>query len=65
VDVEIDKAPRACKGVILVLTPASVDSENVMDEVSFDLDEKKALVPLLFQDCDDLSNQGYKKGGGE
>jgi hypothetical protein len=58
VDVEIDKALRACKGVILPLTPASVDSENVMDEVSFAWDEEKALVPLLFQDCDDLIQSG-------
>jgi parallel beta-helix repeat protein len=51
-DAEIDKALRACEEVILILTPQSVDSENVMDEVSFALDEKKAILPLLFQDCE-------------
>jgi parallel beta-helix repeat protein len=49
-DVEIEKALAACEEMILILTPASVSSRNVMDEVSFALKEGKTVMPLLFQD---------------
>lgn len=49
-DVEVEKALTACHEMILLLTPSSVDSGNVMDEVSFALEEKKTVIPLLFQD---------------
>ena len=58
--------------MLVVLTPASVDSTNVMDEVSFALDEQKVVIPVVHQECEipfrlrrlqrvDL-HQGYDQG---
>jgi WD40 repeat protein len=40
-----------CSRMIVVLSPASVDSTNVMDEVSFALGENKTVIPVLYRDC--------------
>jgi hypothetical protein len=37
--------------MIVVLSPASVASHNVMDEVSYALDEGKLVVPILLRSC--------------
>jgi len=37
---------------LVVLSPAAVDSHNVMDEVSFALEERKTLLPVLHRRCD-------------
>jgi hypothetical protein len=37
--------------LIVVLSPAAIASNNVLDEVSFALDEGKIVVPILLQDC--------------
>ena len=42
---------RLCQGVIVFLSPASVASHNVMDEVSYALDEEKLVVPILLRSC--------------
>lgn len=41
------KSPR----MLVILSPASVHSTNVMDEVSFALEEKKTVVPILYREC--------------
>jgi hypothetical protein len=41
----------AAPGVLVVLSPDSVDSQNVMDEVSLAFDEKKRIVPILLRQC--------------
>jgi hypothetical protein len=38
--------------LIVILSPASVASENVMDEVSYAIEEKKDIVPAIFEDCE-------------
>ena len=50
-DREIEQALHACRAMIVILSPAAIDSTNVMDEVSFALEEKKTVIPLLVQDC--------------
>jgi hypothetical protein len=37
--------------MLLVLSPSSVASSNVMDEVSFALDEQKLIIPVLHRTC--------------
>ena len=36
---------------VLVLSPAAVRSENVMDEISYALDNGKRIIPVLYRDC--------------
>jgi hypothetical protein len=47
VEEAVAKAPR----MLLILSPASVKSKNVRNEISFALDENKVIIPVLFRDC--------------
>ena len=47
----IERALREASTVLLVLSPASVKSENVRNEISFALQEKKTIIPILHRDC--------------
>jgi hypothetical protein len=38
--------------MLIILSPLSVTSENVMDEVNFALTRKTRIVPVLYKDCD-------------
>ncbi len=38
--------------MILVLSPSSVKSSNVRNEITFALDEKKTIIPILHRDCE-------------
>ncbi len=51
-DHAVEKALQTSSAVLLVLSPSSVGSTNVMDEVSFALDKHKRVVPVLFRSCD-------------
>jgi hypothetical protein len=48
-DDEVEKALKASSCLLVVLSPASTQSQNVLDEVSFALDEKKVVLPILLQ----------------
>jgi ATP-dependent Clp protease ATP-binding subunit ClpA len=37
--------------MLLILSPASVKSKKVRNEIAFALDEQKALLPVFYQDC--------------
>ena len=50
-DSSIEKALLEATRMLLVLSPASVKSENVRNEISFALEEKKIIVPVLHRDC--------------
>ena len=50
-DRAIEKALREAPRMLLVLSPASASSENVRNEISFALEEKKSIIPVLHQDC--------------
>ena len=50
-DAEIEQALSAAERLIVVLTPDSVASTNVMDEVSFLLEREKPVIPILLQEC--------------
>lgn len=50
-DQAVEDALNHCTRMLVILSPASVNSTNVMDEVSFALEEGKAVIPILFQEC--------------
>lgn len=50
-DRAIQDALTNCRCVLVVLSPAAVNSTNVMDEASFALDEKKTVIPVIYRDC--------------
>ena len=50
-DTAVEEALASCPNVLLVLSPSSVGSVIVMDEVAFALDEKKIVIPVLHRDC--------------
>jgi hypothetical protein len=51
-DVEVQEALTNSDFFVLILSKSSVKSTNVMDELSFALDEKKAVIPVRHRDCD-------------
>lgn len=51
-DREIEKALTTCSHVLLVATPRSVASENVLDEVGLALNREKPVIPLMVETCD-------------
>ena len=51
-DEAIEEALRACAGMVAVLSPNALDSDNFKDEVAFGLDERKTIVPVVAQDCE-------------
>lgn len=50
-DQAIDRALHECGRFVIVLSPASVGSQQVRGELQVALDEKKAIVPLLYRPC--------------
>ncbi len=51
-DISIEKALENSQILLIILSKSSVESNNVMDEVSFGLDEGKTIVPVLLENCD-------------
>ena len=50
-DDAVERALAGCPRMLVVLSPTSVHSTNVMDEVSFALEEGKTVIPILYRDC--------------
>ncbi len=50
-DRAIEEALETSELLLVILSPASVNSDNVLDEVSYALEEKKQIVPVLYQKC--------------
>ena len=50
-DRHVQEALQRASIVLVILSPSAVDSENVLDEVSFAIDEKKTIIPVLYRDC--------------
>ena len=51
-DDSIEKGLHNASGMLVVLSETSIQSENVMDEVSYAFDKGKRVVPLLIHNCD-------------
>jgi photosystem II stability/assembly factor-like uncharacterized protein len=50
-DRTVEEALTNCPRMVVILSPASVNSTNVMDEVSFALEERKTVIPVIHRDC--------------
>ncbi|MFQ5632835.1 MAG: TIR domain-containing protein, partial [bacterium] len=50
-DYEVQKALSGCATFLVVLTPAAVASEHVLDEIHFALQEGKRIIPVLLESC--------------
>ena len=50
-DASIEAALNSASRLIVILSPASVDSNNVMDEVNFALENSKTVIPVLLSEC--------------
>ncbi len=51
-DRALEAALQASAGVVVILSPRSAASENVLDEVGFALDRGKDVVPVLYERCE-------------
>jgi hypothetical protein len=50
-DRAIERAVRDCCGLIVILSPRSVTSDNVADEISFAIDSGKPVLPVMIERC--------------
>lgn len=50
-DRAVEDALANCPCMIVILSPASINSTNVMDEVSFALEERKTVIPVIHKNC--------------
>lgn len=50
-DNAIEEALIRCTHMVLVLSPSSVNSRSVRNEIAFALDEQKTILPTLHKDC--------------
>jgi len=51
-DKSIERALASSPTVLVIMSKTAVESDNVMDEVSFALEEGKKVVPVLLEKCD-------------
>ena len=47
----VEDALNGCARILVILSPASIGSRNVEDEVSFALEEAKTVIPVMYRDC--------------
>jgi TolB protein len=51
-DREVERALKESEIFMIILTQASVDSENVLDEIGYAIDNRKRFLPVLLENCD-------------
>ena len=51
-DRAVEDALNSCPRMLVILSPASVESDNVRDEISFALRKQKTIIPVLYLECD-------------
>lgn len=50
-DSAVEEALDACGGMLLILSPEAVASDNVKAEVNYAFEEKKRIVMVVVRDC--------------
>ena len=50
-DRAIERAVAACSGLVVVVSPRSVASDNVADEISYAIDNGKSVLPVMIEKC--------------
>jgi hypothetical protein len=48
----VQQGLKIAQSVLVILSPAAVESENVMNEVTFALEHGKRVVPVLYMACE-------------
>jgi hypothetical protein len=72
-DREVEKALKECEIFMIILTPASINSENVLDEIGYAIDTGKRFLPVLLEKSDvplrlrrfqyvDFTNKSFNEG---
>jgi len=51
-DRAVEDALKKCPELLVILSPAAVESTNVMDEVSLALEEGKTILPVVHRNCE-------------
>ncbi|GAB2811677.1 TIR domain-containing protein [Ferruginibacter profundus] len=51
-DLEVEKALKSADGILVILSPQSVSSNNVLDEISYAFDEGKRIIPIHLAACE-------------
>jgi hypothetical protein len=51
-DQAIERGLSECGRMLVVLSPKSVASQNVLDEIGYGLSRKKTIIPVLYRDCE-------------
>ncbi|MCI0696005.1 TIR domain-containing protein [candidate division KSB1 bacterium] len=51
-DRAIEEALKFCKDFLVILSPNSINSDNVRDEIDFAVQEKKRIFPVLHKKCE-------------
>jgi hypothetical protein len=51
-DQAVEESLKSCAVLLVILSPASVQSNNVLDEVHFALEQNKRVIPVLLHKCD-------------
>jgi hypothetical protein len=50
-DRAVERAVSSCRGLVVVLSPRSAQSDNVADEISFAIDSGKSVLPVMIERC--------------
>lgn len=50
-DRAIERAVRDSRGIVVLLSPRSVASDNVADEISFAIDNGRTVLPVMIEAC--------------
>ena len=51
-DDELEKALRTCTTFLIILSPESIKSQNVKDEIGYAIDAGKHILPLMIKQCE-------------
>ena len=51
-DRAVQNALTSCQQMLLVLSPTSAASDNVLDEITVAIRTRKTILPILYQDCE-------------
>jgi formylglycine-generating enzyme required for sulfatase activity len=72
-DREVEKALKESEIFMIILTQASAESENVLDEIGYAIDHHKRIMPVLMENCEiplrlrrfqyvDFTNKNFEEG---
>jgi hypothetical protein len=50
-DRAIERAVRDCRGLVVIISPRSVASDNVADEISYAIEHRKSVLPIMIEKC--------------